>query len=288
METRAHHLMIGSFAIGITLLTFLFLMWIGKFEFNRQYQIFEMRFPGSVSGLSKSADVLYNGLKVGEVIYMRLDPEDPSAVLVRVRVERTTPVKQDSWASLEMQGLTGVAAIQLAGGSKKALVPVKKGKEEYPFVTTRPSTFQRLFAGAPELINRGNAVLDRLSTFLNNDNQQRFGMTIEHVERLSMNLAKASDRFDSIAMNLDKIIAGDAKGTLADVRSVAEDIHNIMADARGPLRDFARHGLPELLLAVSDARQMIASVDRAAQRLEASPSSLIFGDKAVEYKGGRR
>jgi phospholipid/cholesterol/gamma-HCH transport system substrate-binding protein len=289
METRAHHLMIGSFAIGITLLTFLFLMWIGKFEFNRQYQLYDWRFPGSVSGLSKAADVLYNGIKVGEVIDLRLDPENPSDVLVRIKVERLTPVKRDSYASLETQGLTGVAAVLIAGGSKKAGLLTAVAGKEFPEIPTRKSTFQKLFAGAPELINRGNAVLDRLTTFLNPANEEKFGMTIDHVERLTMNLAKASDKFDSIASNLDKIIAGDAKGTLADVRGVAEDIRQIMADARGPLKDFARRGLPEVLLAISDARQMIASVDRAAQRLESSPSSLIFGDKAVEYKsqGGR-
>jgi phospholipid/cholesterol/gamma-HCH transport system substrate-binding protein len=286
METRAHHLMIGSFALGISVLTVLFLMWIGKFEFNRQYEVYMLRFEGSVSGLSKAADVLYNGIKVGEVTNLKLDPVDPSNVLVTIQVDRTTPVKTDSYASLETQGLTGVAAILIAGGSKKGTKLAAKQGEDYPFIETRKSTFQKLFAGAPELINRGNAVLDRLTAFLSPDNEERFGMTIEHVERLTNNLAKASDKFDSIASNLDKIIAGDAKGTLADVRGVADDIRQIMADARGPLKDFARRGLPEILLAISDARQMISSVDRAAQRLEASPSSLIFGDKAVEYKSG--
>lgn len=286
METRAHHFMIGSFAIGISVLTVLFLMWIGKFEFSRQYEVYMLRFEGSVSGLSKAADVLYNGIKIGEVTRLELDPQQPSHVLVYIQVERTAPVKTDSYASLETQGLTGVAAIQLAGGTKNAKPIVPKEGQDYPEIETRRSVFQQLFAGAPELINRGNAVLDRLTTFLNPGNQEKFGMTIQHVERLTNNLAKASDKFDSIASNLDKIIAGDAKGTLANVRGVADDIRQIMADARGPLKDFARRGLPELLLAISDARQMISSVDRAAQRLEASPSSLIFGDKAVEYKSG--
>ena len=286
METRAHHLMIGSFAIGISVLTVLFLMWIGKFEFSRQYAVYMLRFEGSVSGLSKAADVLYNGIKVGEVTMLEIDTEQPSHVIVYIQVERKAPVKTDSYASLETQGLTGVAAIQLAGGTKEAKPLVAKEGQDYPEIKTRQSVFQQLFAGAPELINRGNAVLDRLTTFLNPNNQEKFGMTIQHVERLTKNLATASDKFDSIASNLDKIIAGDAKGTLANVRGVADDIRQIMADARGPLKDFARRGLPELLLAISDARQMISSVDRAAQRLEASPSSLIFGDKAVEYKSG--
>ena len=289
METRAHHLLIGSFAIGIAVLTVAFLLWIGRFEFNRQYQLYDLKFEGSVSGLSKAADVLYNGIKVGEVIDLKLDEDNPNHVMVRIRVERFTPVKEDSYASLETQGLTGVAAIQLAGGSPKANPLVAEGNQRYPVIETRKSTFQKLFAGAPELINRGNAVLDRLATFLSGENEKKFADTIAHVERLSANLAKASDKFDSIATNVDKLVAGDAKATLADIRGVASDIRTVMNEARGPMRDFARNGLPELLLAIGDARQMIGSIDRAAQRLESSPSSLIFGDKAVEYQptGGK-
>jgi phospholipid/cholesterol/gamma-HCH transport system substrate-binding protein len=289
METRAHHLLIGSFAIGIAVLTVLFLLWIGKAEFNKQYQIYDLRFEGSVSGLSKAADVLYNGIKVGEVVDLKLDEDDPNNVLVRIQVDRMTPVKEDSYASLETQGLTGVAAVLIAGGSPKSNPLVAGADQEYPMIETRKSTFQKLFAGAPELINRGNAVLDRLSNFLSGENEQKFADTIAHVERLSGNLAKASDKFESIATNVDKLVAGDAKATLADVRGVAADIRQVMNEARVPLRDFARAGLPELLLAISDARQMIASIDRAAQRLESSPSTLIFGDNALEYKsqGGR-
>lgn len=290
METRAHHLLIGSFAIGIAVATVLFLLWIGKIEFNKQHQVYDMRFEGSVAGLSKAADVLYNGIKVGEVIDLRLD-ENPKFVLVRIQVERMTPVNDNSYAVLAIQGLTGVAAIEIKtkepAPGEENLKPnplVAEGNQQFPLIPTEKSDFQKLFAGAPELINRGNAVLDRLANFLSGQNEQKFAATIANVERLSGNLAKASDKFDSIATNVDTIVKGDAKTTLADIRGVAGDIRTIMNDARGPLRDFARTGLPELLLAISDARQMIASIDRAAQRLESSPSSLIFGDKAVEYK----
>ena len=112
METRAHHLLIGSFAIGIAVLTVLFLLWVGKAEFNKEHQIYDLRFEGSVAGLSKAADVLYNGIKVGEVINLKLD-ENPKFVLVRIQVERLTPVNDNSYAVLAIQGLTGVAAIEI-------------------------------------------------------------------------------------------------------------------------------------------------------------------------------
>jgi phospholipid/cholesterol/gamma-HCH transport system substrate-binding protein len=286
METRAHHFLIGAFAIGITLLTIGFLFWVGRFEFDRQYQIYDLKFEGSVSGLSKAGDVLYNGIKVGEVIMIEIDEDNPKNVLVRIQVGRATPVKEDSYARLETQGLTGVAAIQIAGGDPKSNPLVAEEGQRYPVIKTKASFISELFTSAPQLVDKSNVVLARVAAFLSTDNERKFSETMGHLEKLTANLSKASDKFDSIAANLDKIVAGDAKATLADIRGVASDIRVVMNEARGPLRDFARQGLPELLLAIGDARQMIASIDRAAQRLESSPSSLLFGDKAVEYKSG--
>jgi phospholipid/cholesterol/gamma-HCH transport system substrate-binding protein len=286
METRAHHFLIGVFAIGITLLTIGFLFWVGRFEFDRQYQIYDLKFEGSVSGLSKAGDVLYNGIKVGEVIMIEIDEDNPKNVLVRIQVARATPVKEDSYARLETQGLTGVAAIQIAGGDPKSNPLVAEEGQRYPVIKTKASVISELFTSAPQLVDKSNVVLARVAAFLSTDNERKFSETMGHLEKLTANLSKASDKFDSIAANLDKIVAGDAKATLADIRGVASDIRVVMNEARGPLRDFARQGLPELLLAIGDARQMIASIDRAAQRLESSPSSLLFGDKAVEYKSG--
>jgi phospholipid/cholesterol/gamma-HCH transport system substrate-binding protein len=293
METRAHHLVIGSFAVGITLALVMFLLWIGKVELNREYQYYDLVFTGSVSGLSVAGDVLYNGIKVGEITKIDLDPDNPDHVLVRVRVRKDTPVKTDSVASMDSQGLTGVASILISGGTEKAGPLTAVENQLYPIIPTKKSTFQELFAGTPELINRGNKLLERASQFLSDDNQKIFADTLIDIHRLTKNLANASDRLDSITANVDELsknanilIKGDARQTFADVRGVVADIRQVMSDARGPLRDFARSGLPELLLLISDARQMIGTIDRAAQRFESSPSSILFGDKASEYNPG--
>ena len=134
METRAHHLLIGCFAIGAVVLTVVFLLWVGKIDFTKQHQMYDLKFEGSVSGLSKAADVLYNGIKVGEVIDLKLDEDNPNNVMVRIRVDRMTPVKEDSYAALETQGLTGVAAILIAGGSPKANPLTAAPNQEFPVI----------------------------------------------------------------------------------------------------------------------------------------------------------
>lgn len=296
METRAHHLLIGSVALGLVGALVLFLLWVGKMEFNREYQFYDLVFEGSVSGMKVAGDVLYNGIKVGEITQIDLDEDNPNNVQVRVRVRKDTPVKDDSYASMEMQGLTGVAALLISGGSEKANPLVAEADQPFPVIKTRKSTFQELFAGTPQLINQGNVLLARVNEFVNEQNRKVFADTLIDINRLAKNLANASDKLDSISTNIDALaknantlIAGDAKATLSDVRGVAGDLRQIMADARQPLRDFARSGLPELLLLISDTRQMIGTVDRAAQRLESNPSSFLFGDKASEYQpvGGK-
>lgn len=293
METRAHHLVIGSFAVGITFALVLFLLWIGKVQLNREFQNYDLVFQGSVAGLNVAADVLYNGIKVGEVTTIDLDPDNPDNVKVRIRVRKDTPVKQDSVASLDSQGLTGVANILISGGTEQAGPLTAQKGEVFPNIKTKKSAFQELFAGTPELINRGNKLLERAAEFLSEDNRKLFADALNDVHRLTKNLASASDRLDSITASVDELakntntlIKTDAKQTFADVRSVADDIKLVVSEARGPLRDFARSGLPELLLLISDARQMIGTIDRAAQRFESSPSSILFGDKASEYNPG--
>ena len=293
METRAHHLVIGSFAVGISLALVMFLLWIGKVQLNREYQYYDLIFKGSVAGMSVAGDVLYNGIKVGEITNIDLDPDNPDNVLVRVRVRKDTPVKNDSVASMDSQGLTGVASVLISGGTEKAGPLTAVDNQQYPIIPTKKSTFQELFAGTPELINRGNKLLERASQFLSDDNQKVFSDTLSEIHKLTKNLAGASERLDSITASVDELaknanlmIKGDAKQTFADIRGVADDIKQNVTDARGPLRDFARSGLPELLLLISDTRQMIGTIDRAAQRFESSPSSILFGDKASEYNPG--
>src|SRR6185295_14967761 len=185
METRAHHLVIGSFAVGITLALVLFLLWIGKVELNREFQNYDLKFKGSVAGLAVAADVLYNGIKVGEVTNIDLDPDNPNNVMVRIRVRQDTPVKADSVASLDSQGLTGVANILISGGTQEAGPLTAQKGERYPMIPTKKSAFQELFAGTPELINRGNKLLERAAQFLSDDNQKIFSDTLQDVHRLT-------------------------------------------------------------------------------------------------------
>ena len=117
METRAHHVLIGAFTIGVFLLALGFVLWMSKSGADRRYSEYEIVFTEAVTGLSVGGLVQYNGIKVGEVSALSLAPDDPRKVVARVRLDASAPVRQDTRAKLGLQGVTGLAFIQLSGGT---------------------------------------------------------------------------------------------------------------------------------------------------------------------------
>ena len=132
MEIKSNNVLIGAFAIGVMAALFLFALWIGRVQLDRTYNYYEVVFSGSVSGLTESGVVQYNGIRVGRVVDLHLADDDPSKVVALVELDARTPVKEDTQAQLALFGLTGVALIELTGGSSGSPALSVKRNESYP------------------------------------------------------------------------------------------------------------------------------------------------------------
>src|SRR3954468_9414682 len=130
METRAHHVIIGAFAIGVFALAMAFVLWLSKSRIDQEFALYDIIFNEAVTGLSKGGLVQYNGIKVGEVVQLTLAKDDPRKVIARIRLDADTPIKQDTRAKLGLQGVTGVAFIQLSGGAPSS--PPLKPTQDNP------------------------------------------------------------------------------------------------------------------------------------------------------------
>jgi len=127
METRAHHVLIGLFTVIVVAGALLFGLFLAKSSVDREFKDYQVVFNEAVSGLSNGSSVQYSGIKVGDVISLRLDPKDPRRVLARIRLGGDTPVKEDTQAKLALTGVTGTSIIQLSGGTPQS--PTLKGKD---------------------------------------------------------------------------------------------------------------------------------------------------------------
>lgn len=139
METRANYILIGAFTLLSILGTLAFFIWLASVQVNKQYQSYGILFE-DVSGLDPSGDVSFNGISVGRVIGLRIAEEDPSKVFTTIEIEAATPIRSDTIAQLQSQGVTGVAYISLSGGTPAA-PPLVENSEGWQIIPSRRSRF---------------------------------------------------------------------------------------------------------------------------------------------------
>jgi phospholipid/cholesterol/gamma-HCH transport system substrate-binding protein len=291
METKAHHMLIGVFALAVILSGFFFAAWLSQFKLAREVRTYDIVFKGAVSGLSIAGDVRYNGIKVGEVKEMHLLPSDPNKVLVRIDVDATAPVTQDTVATVEFQGLTGVSYVLLSGGGPKSKALEKKEGEPYPVIASQRSSLQDLFSGAPQMIAKANEALERVNELLSDENRgkvdailtntESFTGSLSHsgkdIASLVANLNEASININKFTAKLDKVTTS-SDALVTEATATVESIHRVSEGLEAAVVQSDMGSL------VSETRTLVRSLDRLAARLESDPSVVLYGTRPSEME----
>lgn len=178
METKANYVMIGLFTILSIIAAIIFTVWMGNSGVNRQGSQYDVVFEGPVRGLEIGGEVRFNGIKVGEVIDLRLSDKNPKDVVARIRVQSTTPVKTDSIAQLEPSGLTGSTYIQILAGSDGAKRMFARMGQSPPIITSQRGQLDRLLQDGEGVISTSLEAVARLNKLLDAENIENFSKTL--------------------------------------------------------------------------------------------------------------
>src|SRR5581483_7865543 len=103
METRANYVVVGTFVLVIIVAAFVSVLWLARQEFSQTFAYYDIYFTGAVTGLDTGAPVRLNGISIGRVTEIRLNPDNPELVRVTIEVDSKIPIKQDAVAALELQ-----------------------------------------------------------------------------------------------------------------------------------------------------------------------------------------
>jgi len=253
METRANFILIGVFTLLAILGTLGFFIWLASVQVNRQYTTYGVLFE-DVSGLDPSGDVLFNGISVGKVIGLRIAAQDPSKVFATIEVESDTPIRADTVAQLQSQGVTGVAYISLSGGTPGA-APLIANADGWQIIPSRRSTVQTLVEDAPDILVEAKQLLVQFQALTGPENQAYVTSILRNLDASSGRLDAALGDFSDITTTVreataqitaftEKLdgIAGSAvatleqaDGTLVAVRDAFETADQVLAQSAGAI-----------------------------------------------------
>ncbi|NBB98465.1 MAG: MCE family protein, partial [Alphaproteobacteria bacterium] len=237
-----NYVLIGVFALLGFLGVMGFFLAFGKVQFDRQYAYYNVRFD-SVSGLSRAADVTFAGLPVGRVTDIRLSPDQDGTVLVSLEVERDTPVRADTIATVDSSGITGVSFVALSAGSPAA--PLINDREDVPELQAGRSTIQSLTEGAPRILDETLQVLEQVNDLLGETNRSKVDSILTNLEQSSGEISRALDSFAGFTGTIEA-----ATQTFAEF---ADDLEPILLQAEATLESL-QFAVDEGALVATNAR----------------------------------
>ena len=216
METCARHVLIGLFTLIAAALAVLFALWLGRSDRSRDFHLYDIAFEEAVSGLSRGSTVEFNGIRVGDVVDLRLDPDNPRNVFARVRVERDAPVRTDTQAMLMPVGITGTSLIRLSSGNAPTTQALVGDDQNIPIIHATPSPMSKLLAGGEDVLYNFNQLLVSANTLFSNENIQKLSQTLAHIEKTTQALANQRDGLGQAIANFNQA-AVQAQSALAEM-----------------------------------------------------------------------
>lgn len=315
METRANYTLIGVFTLAVIVGVFGFIYWFQNIGGTGERVFYRVVFDGSVSGLRTGASVLFNGIRVGEVTDLKLDPKRPKQVVARISVDKSVAVRDDTEIGLEFQGLTGISALSLKGGSpdKTPLVGAPTIKDDGPLLVAPPGATQdvtqaardalrkvqefiednqKAFKSALANIDSFTAALARNSENVDKTlasiekftgalgrNSENVDKTLASIEQFTAALGRNSDRIDRIAIGLENLTGGpDGKG--GDINEAARSIKELADNLDKRTADLT----VGILRLTHSGTRALSTIDKAAKNFDANPSRLIWGGPPPDSK----
>lgn len=316
METRAHHLLIGLFVFTMIVGMVVFALYSAKISIDDEFVYYDIHFAESVAGLTKSSDVQYNGIPIGDVHLIAYMPKSPELVKVTVKIGKEIPIKTSSVAVLTFNPLTGTAFVLIEGGKEEDdnIAGGDKNDEIKPLIKSTVSPLQKLFQDAPTLLAKAATLLDNIEKFISEENSIKIAETIANVADITGNIKDESEKFD--------VVFGDVKAVVADLKITVKSVNTFIASAEGVVSKdlklsmakinktlegaeafinrmsgvlddnagavsaFTSNTLPELSRLILDVRRMSQALASLAEKIEQAPSEAIFPRTKPEYKTG--
>ena len=279
MERQANFALVGALSLALLIGALVFVVWLAQYSFNQHYDLYRINFHGPVSGLSVGGEVQFNGIKVGEVTRIELDPEDANLIHTDVQIQARTPVRVDSVATAASQGITGVKFVQISPGTRGRPLLREASRVRRPEIQAGRGRMEGIVQDAASLMRDGALALARVNTILSEGNIRTLSQAMGDIGAITSemranramfaNINSTFERLDRAAPDLQataaatrRTMGGGAQGTLGQISVAATELRRAIGDMRllitrvdGSANQISTTTLPELTAALGSIRE---------------------------------
>ena len=303
MESKTHYIIVGLFVIILSLSLIAVGLWLSVGTENKLYDIYQAYMSESVSGLNLKAPVKYRGVEVGQVAKIALSLERPNHISVLLEIERGTPLKQDTFAILSTQGITGLAFIELTGGSLDAPTLTAKPGERYPEIQTKPSllfridatitllsdNLQQISSIAKDLLQNLRDVAVTANTLMSNENRLAVANSLHNVEIITQIVTDKMKQMDGgtkvtmqLIENTNKVLVKMPE-LLTSLQKTAVKLPNIINSINEMTQTFSKTATMLTQAIDVNSQQSTKMLESIAQTTKTIDNTVVAGSQDLSF-----
>ena len=293
---------VGAFVLVLGAVMIAAVLWLASGgALQKKYDRYLAIVDESVAGLNLNAPVKFNGVAVGKVREIRLDPNNPERVILLFAIEHGTPIKEDTVAVLKTQGLTGIAYVELSGGAPDAPPLHASAGNEYPVIRTKASLSARLENMLTSVLAKLDSTSNNINSVLSDENRTAFKGALADIAIVAHTVAARKATIDAGIVNAGRMFENASRAS-AEIRPVIDHIgrsataiekmgnevtrtsasagktvNSVGAD----VQRFTAETLPELERLLGELGVLSASLRRLSEQTERNPAGLLLGHKPV-------
>lgn len=306
METKTNYTIVGLSVLILTAALIATALWLSVGFDQKKYSTYAVYIHEAVSGLNEESAVKFNGVQVGTVSKIRLNPNDPQQVKILLNIDSGIPVTTSTTATLISQGITGNTYVGLSASSSDLTLLQKIPNEPYPIIPTRPSLFTQLDSVLKEVSDNVNNVSIRLNRVLDEENAQAIKKTLANLQnfssviatndknisrtlkstsKLAKNLAEASEDLPSIIKGLQQAIVS-LNSMTKSVKDAGQKVGDAMNSGKTAMNKISQQTLPPAITLLRRLDTIAANLEQVSAQIRQNPAVVIRGASAPKLGPG--
>ncbi|MDF1655507.1 MAG: MlaD family protein [Coxiellaceae bacterium] len=308
MDNKVNYTLVGGFVIILVAVLVVIFIWLEDLNKKDDAVHYQVLMNESVAGLTPKAQVTFNGVKVGSVKSIELNPKDPQQVRLILAMKANTPINQSTVAMLKSQGITGVTYVGLSATRRDAPALMKKAGQEYATIPSKPSLLEtlsdaledvtqnikHLSISVQKIVDQKNrkAIADSLQSVQQitknlADNQRNFNKIIDSTRLLTKNIATSTEDLPETVKQLNKTLVA-LKGMANKITKTGSTIDATMEGANSLVQNVTQQVVPQTTELVTTINATIREINHLTNQLQHNPSMLLRGQRNPPLGPGER
>lgn len=277
MDTKVNYIIVGLFTIILTLAIIGATIWLAGVHSSETYDKYLTYMSEPVTGLSEKAPVKFNGVEVGLVDNISLNPRNPQQVRLVLKIQRSTPITEATRTSLVSQGLTGITVIGLTAQKVQAPKLKKPPNEEYPVIISTPSLLFRLDQTVQQMSQNVNSVAKNLNDLFDEENKASFKHSLSNLSEITQTASET----------LPKVMS-EFEASLSEAKAAAKSLASMSKSGNQSLKSFSEQTIPMADQVMVKLKRTLDNIEQLTAELNKNPAMLLRGRNPAPLGPGEK